>query len=81
MDLLYNTPLAQMSVCNAPVQGNSLGIIDPRLVAPSEPGRSIVLQRMQRSDANGMPPLASSMTDTQGADLLEQWIADLTACP
>jgi len=81
MDLRYNTPFAQMLVCNQTVQGNTLGITDPSLVAPGDPGRSILWQRMQRRDTYGMPPLASSVVDIQGTDLIELWITDLTTCP
>lgn len=81
MDLRYGTPPAQMAVCDAPVQGTPLGIVNPRLIAAGAPDRSILLQRMQRRDADGMPPLASTVADTQGANLLQQWITDLTTCP
>ncbi len=81
MDLRFTTPQAHMLVCDALVQGTTLGILDPRLVAPGDPKRSILLQRMQRRDTYAMPPLASNEVDTQGADLLQQWIIDLTACP
>lgn len=81
MDLRYDTPLAQMQVCEATVQGVTLGITDPRIIAPGDPDGSILLQRTKLRDENGMPPLASSVADTQGADLLEQWIVELLNCP
>lgn len=81
IDLRYNTSLSQMSVCNKTVQGISLGIEKPLLIANGEPGRSILLQRMKRRDANGMPPLASSLVDVQGTTLIEQWITNIIACP
>jgi uncharacterized repeat protein (TIGR03806 family) len=81
MDLRFDTPLTQMFVCDALVQGSLLDIVDPRLVAPGDPDRSMVLQRMQRRDTNAMPPLASSVADSQGADLLRQWIEGFAVCP
>ena len=81
MDLRYNTFLSQMSVCNTSVQGISLDIADPLLIAPGEPDRSILLQRMKRRDANGMPPIASSVVDARGTALIEQWITNIIACP
>ena len=81
MDLRYNTAFFDMHACNAPVQGDSLGISDPLILAPGEPDRSLLLQRMQRRDTYGMPPLGSSVVDLEGRDLLEQWISDLSSCP
>ena len=80
MDLRFQTSLTQMSICNEPVQGNTLEILNPRLIAPGEPERSMILQRMLLRDENGMPPLASNIADSQGADLLSQWIAGLVDC-
>lgn len=81
MDMRFATPFAQMDLCDAPVQGTTLNIVDPLLIAPGNPDISMVLQRMQRRDTDGMPPLASAIVDTQGANLLQQWIDNLTVCP
>ena len=81
MDLRYNTSLPHMSVCGSSVQGISLGIADPLLIAPGEPERSILLQRMKKRDASGMPPLASSLTDIQGTALIEEWVKNIINCP
>jgi hypothetical protein len=81
MDLRYMTPLSQMSVCNASVQGISLDITDPLLIAPGEPERSILLHRMQRRDTNAMPPLGSSLADIQGIELITNWINSIFVCP
>jgi hypothetical protein len=35
---------------------------------------------MNTRGANGMPPLALDIVDTQGVALLQQWINSLTTC-
>jgi uncharacterized repeat protein (TIGR03806 family) len=81
MDLRYDTIFAEMNACNASVQGNPLAVGDPLIIAPGDPTRSLLLQRMLRRDTFGMPPLGSSIADQQGAAVIEQWITDLTGCP
>jgi hypothetical protein len=36
---------------------------------------------MSQRQADFMPPIASKLPDTKGAELLAQWIDGLTACP
>ncbi|MBN8280369.1 MAG: PQQ-dependent sugar dehydrogenase, partial [Gammaproteobacteria bacterium] len=82
MDLRWQLPLdtGTMQVCNAPPQAGDLGIANARLLAPGSPARSILLQRMLTRDAHGMPPLASSLPDTAGANLVSSWISGMSAC-
>ena len=51
-----------------------------QIIAPGNPAASVLLARMSRRDASAMPPLASTTVDTEGAALIEQWIAGLTVC-
>lgn len=79
LDLRYTA--AEMGVCyEAPEEGD-LGIADAVVLAPGEPDRSILLERMRRLDAYRMPPLGSSVVDEDGTALIEAWISTLTACP
>jgi uncharacterized repeat protein (TIGR03806 family) len=80
MDLRYNTPLAAMDIYDAPVGNTDLGMDAARLLAPGDPNRSILLQRMRRRDSFAMPPLASSLVDEAGAQLLQSWISRQTTC-
>jgi uncharacterized repeat protein (TIGR03806 family) len=80
-DFRFSTPLAQASFCDkAPEQG-SLGVTNARLLAPGDPGRSLLSLRMHALDANRMPPLASRGEDTVGLGVVDAWISSLTACP
>ncbi|HEU4617919.1 MAG TPA: PQQ-dependent sugar dehydrogenase [Gammaproteobacteria bacterium] len=81
LDLRYSTALAETGACDAPPQAGDLGLgADARLVAPGAPDRSVLLARMSRRDANGMPPLASAVADAAGAALIGDWIASLAGC-
>ncbi len=80
IDFRFATALADMQVCRvAPTRGD-VGLVDPRRLAPGEPERSEMLERMRRRDAVGMPPLASASADSAGVTLIGSWIAALQAC-
>jgi uncharacterized repeat protein (TIGR03806 family) len=81
MDLRYTTPLNATNACNALPQAGDLGIgANARLIAPGSAANSIVVNRANRRDSNGMPPLASNQVDAAGVALLTQWIDGLTGC-
>ena len=63
-----------------PQEGN-LGVQGARLLVPGMPGQSLISLRMHALDVTRMPPLASSVVDTTGAKLVDDWITSLTACP
>ena len=81
MDLRYTTPLNSTNACNAMPQAGDLGLgANARLIAPGSAANSIVVNRANRRDSNGMPPLGSNQVDTAGVALLTQWINSLTGC-
>jgi hypothetical protein len=78
LDLRHGTPLSQTGACNvAPTRGD-LGITNARIIAPGDDTRSVLLRRMSVRDATAMPPLASNVVDTAGAQLISAWIDSLT---
>jgi hypothetical protein len=81
MDLRFGTPLKDAALCNADPEAGNLGIADAKLLLPGKPASSLVHVRPSALGANRMPPLASSVVDTQGTALLGSWITSLTACP
>lgn len=81
LDLRHTTALADMNICNVAPQNGDLDIADAQLLAPGAPERSLLLQRMQRRDALGMPPLGSNLVDEAGAALIDDWIASVGSCP
>jgi mono/diheme cytochrome c family protein len=81
MDLRYTTALAATNTCNAQPSSGTLGITNARLIAPGNPAASVLVQRMNRRDQHGMPPLGSDRSDTDGVALVTQWVQSLSACP
>lgn len=79
-DLRFEVPLAEMGVCDVPPERGSLGIADARVVAPGQPERSVLLERMRAPGPGRMPPLASHVVDGEGVALVEAWIRSLDGC-
>jgi uncharacterized repeat protein (TIGR03806 family) len=80
IDLRSTVPLADTGLCEAPRSG-TLGLVEPRLLTPGEPERSVLLHRVRSLGSVRMPPLASLAVDEAAVELLESWIATRTSCP
>lgn len=80
MDLRYTTALNMTNACDAPPQSGDLGIANPRLIAPGDAARSVLVARMSLRDANGMPPVGSQLVDTAGVTLVSDWIDGVVNC-
>jgi uncharacterized repeat protein (TIGR03806 family) len=81
MDLRNSTPLANAGICDSTPLAGDLGLMDPRIVFPGEPGRSVLLARMRDLGAVRMPPLASVLVHDEAALAVETWISELVGCP
>jgi hypothetical protein len=77
--LRHGTALSQTGACDVVPASGDLGIANARIVAPGDDARSVLLARMAVRDANAMPPLASNVADSAGAQLIGAWIDSLTA--
>ncbi|HEY4644641.1 MAG TPA: hypothetical protein VIH25_00005, partial [Steroidobacteraceae bacterium] len=80
MDLRYATILMSTNACDVNPQLGDLGIANARLIAFGDAARSVLVARMNRRDANGMPPIASAQVDAAGVTLISNWINSLTSC-
>lgn len=80
MDLRFGISLADTGLCDVLPQAGDLGVGDARIVAPGDPARSVLIERMRRRDVNGMPPIGSTEVDGAGVDLLVEWIARMNGC-
>ena len=81
MDFRWSTSLFDTQTCNAaPITGD-LGILGAKIVVPGDPSKSLLVQRPSRTGADRMPPLATSVIDTQGVSVLTNWVTGLTSCP
>ncbi|MBI3469383.1 MAG: PQQ-dependent sugar dehydrogenase [Planctomycetes bacterium] len=77
IDLHVSTPSAKTRLFGVQPLHDRLGIADPMLVAPGDPQRSILYQRVARLGAGRMPPLASVVVDQRAVKLLYDWIKQL----
>lgn len=82
MDLRYSTPLGSTNACDAVPGVSDLGIADARLIAPGAAARSVIPARMSlRDNVNAMPPTGlGTLVDTDGVQLINDWINSLASC-
>jgi hypothetical protein len=77
IDLGFATELAKMNLVGEKPKHDSFGHSDARLIAPGDPGRSVLLERVMRRGPGQMPPLATNTVDQGAVDLLREWILKL----
>jgi mono/diheme cytochrome c family protein len=77
LDLEFTTAPAKMKVLDVRPQHDAFGIEDARIVAPGDPARSALLERLTRRGGGQMPPLASSLQDAEALKLIREWIAKM----
>ena len=80
MDWRYTTALADTNACNVVPSHGFVGLPGGLLIDTGNSGNSIVVRRINRRDAMGMPPLASNLVDSVGVVLISQWIDQLAGC-
>jgi uncharacterized repeat protein (TIGR03806 family) len=77
-DARYDVPLARQNLVNGEVAAADLGVAGAKLVAPGEPAKSMLYQRMsRRRDVFNMPPLASREVDQEAVKVVAEWIKSL----
>jgi uncharacterized repeat protein (TIGR03806 family) len=76
IEVLHDTDFKKTHLVSRPTQG-SFGIVDPWVVAPGDPDRSILLYRMSKVGRGRMPHFGSRVIDDRGVSLLRQWISQL----
>jgi uncharacterized repeat protein (TIGR03806 family) len=76
-DARFDTPLAEQGMVGAATVSDSLGVLNPRVIAPGDVAHSMLYQRIQRSDNYQMPPLARNRRDDEALAVLAAWIRSL----
>jgi uncharacterized repeat protein (TIGR03806 family) len=76
-DARYDTPLPKQGLLNVPTVSDGLGVVRPRVVAPGDPGRSLLYLRLARDDRSRMPPLATHVHDRDALAVLERWVRQM----
>jgi glucose/arabinose dehydrogenase len=77
IELSYATELAKMNVVGQKPKHDSFGQADALLVAPGDPPRSVLFERVNRRGPGQMPPLATNLVDEQAVILLREWIKEV----
>ncbi len=77
IELSYGTSLEKMNIVDVKPMHHKFDLPDPRLIAPGEPERSVLLHRMKIRGPGQMPQLATFHQDNQAIELLTEWIHSL----
>jgi glucose/arabinose dehydrogenase len=77
IELEFTTERDKMNLFGVKPLHDPLGIKDAQLIAPGEPERSVLLQRVARRGAGQMPPLATTEVDREAVQMLTEWIKQM----
>ena len=77
MELGFTTPAERMNLFSARPQHDTFGIDNAMLIAPGDPNRSILYQRLSRRGRGQMPPLVTALADERAVALFRDWIRGL----
>lgn len=82
VDLRNDVALRDRYLCNAIPDAGDVGITGALNLVPGNPMLSVIWLRMTSLDARvRMPEIGSAVVDTQGTDLIAEWIRSITTCP
>jgi hypothetical protein len=81
IDLRRDTPLAATGMCNRPPEKGDQGIGGALLLVPGDPETSLLSVRMRRLEAGRMPQIGTSVLDSDGVRVVEDWIRSIRSCP
>ncbi len=77
MELGSATPREKLELIEARPQHDSFGLANSMLVAPGDPARSVLVQRLAKRGKGQMPPVWSNRVDNEAVALFRQWVAEL----
>ncbi len=77
LDLRFDTVDGSLNAIGRLPAVGDLGIANAEIIAAGEKERSVLWQRIQALNTDRMPPLASHLVDSEGIDLVGQWIDGL----
>lgn len=76
IELVDTHSLERTRVISRPTQG-TFGLVDPWIVAPGDPLRSVLYYRMIKLGRGRMPHFGSQVVDSDGVRLIHHWIQQL----
>ena len=77
IDLRFGTALKNTKTIGIPPAQGHLGIQNAQLIAPGHPEQSLMIRRIQTLSEGRMPSIGSNQIDSQGVQLLRDWIKSL----
>jgi mono/diheme cytochrome c family protein len=77
MELSFLKKPAETKIYDVKPRHITFGLNDPRLIAPGDPDRSVILRRLAIRGKHQMPPVASFERDDAGLKLLTDWVRSL----
>lgn len=77
MEMALTTPTQAMRLIGRPAEHSQFDIPDARLIAPGDPDRSVLFQRISRRRTGQMPPLGTNEVDRAAVQLFTEWIRGL----
>ncbi|HEX8916412.1 MAG TPA: PQQ-dependent sugar dehydrogenase [Humisphaera sp.] len=80
-ELQYTLPLEKTKTVDVGVQHGTHDLVDPRLIVPGHPDRSMIVHRMKDLGPARMPRVGSSVIDPVGVSLVEQWVREMKPSP
>jgi putative heme-binding domain-containing protein len=79
IDLRKERSPAETRAIDQPPLLGAFGIDDPRIIAPRDPARSVLLYRFAKNGTGRMPHIGSDVVDARGVALVGRWIAEMDA--
>jgi uncharacterized repeat protein (TIGR03806 family) len=79
-NLLSTATLTEMRICNIAPSFGYLGISGARALVPGDPSRSLLSIRPHLVGPGQMPPLARSLVDAYGTEVIDDWIRSWASC-
>ena len=76
-DARFQTPLSAAGIVRGQLMAGDLGIAGAQVVVPGHPEKSILLQRLKRTDFFRMPPIALNEPPPALLPLVKEWIHSL----
>jgi uncharacterized repeat protein (TIGR03806 family) len=80
-DFRFSRTFKGTRICNTVPEAGDFGIEGAKLFAPGDPDTSIISLRIHATGEIRMPPIGTSIEDTTGTTLVDDWIRSVTACP
>lgn len=75
-DFRFHLGNSQIGAVNEPPTQGAFGRAEAHLIAPGNPGHSLLLHRLEILENGRMPPLATGVVHTEAIDLIRRWIED-----